>query len=310
MVFVFIGFLGILIVNCSLLNAKSLKTDPKGSMAGKLYLSKPFTDPHGFTEGIEGPACDAQGTLYAVNFAKQGGIGAVTPSGEARLFLELPKPSIGNGIRFRQDGTMLIADYVGHKIWKVAPGKSKAEVFAHDSSMNQPNDICITASGLVFASDPNWGDNTGKMWRADLNGKLTCLEKAMGTTNGIEISPDEKKLYVNESVQRKIWVYDISPEGKPSNKRLFIEFPDFGLDGMRMDVAGNLYVARYGKGAIAKISPAGKVLLEVKLHGTKPTNLCFGGPDGRTVYVTEVDNGRIERFRVGKPGREWRLWQN
>ena len=82
-------------------------------MAEELYLSKPFTAEHGFTDGIEGPACDAQGNLYAVNFQKQGGIGKISPRGEASLYLELPSPSIGNGIRFRQDGTMLIADYVG-----------------------------------------------------------------------------------------------------------------------------------------------------------------------------------------------------
>jgi len=226
-------------------------------MSKELYVSKPYTLEHGFTPGIEGPACDAQGILYAVNFAKEGSIGAVIPSepGDAHLYLELPKPSVGNGIRFRQDGTMLIADYVGHKIWQVAPRARKATVFAQDPTMNQPNDICITASGLVFASDPNWKDNTGQVWRADLDGKLTRLVQGMGTTNGIEISPDEKKLYVNESVQRRIWFFDLSPSGELSNKRLFIEFPDFGLDGMRMDVEGNLYVARYGKGTIAKLDP-------------------------------------------------------
>jgi gluconolactonase len=131
----------------------------------------------------------------------------------------------------------------------------------------------------------------------------------MGTTNGIEISHDEKTLYVDESIQRRIWAFDLSPSGQLTNKRLVIEFPDFGLDGMRVDVEGNIYVTRYGKGTIAKLDPSGNVLLEVKLHGTRPSNLCFGGPDGCTVYVTEVDHGCIETFRVEKPGREWKLWQ-
>jgi sugar lactone lactonase YvrE len=81
------------------------------------------------------------------------------------------------------------------------------------------------------------------------------------------------------------------------------------MDGMRTDVEGNLYVTRPGKGTIAKVSPTGKLLLEVKLHGADPSNVCFGGPDGRTVYVTEKVNGCIESFRVEKPGREWQLWQ-
>jgi gluconolactonase len=278
-------------------------------MPEKLYVSKPHTPAHGFTDGIEGPACDKAGTLYAVNFAKQGGIGAVTPSGDGALYLELPRPSIGNGIRFRRDGTMLIADYVGHNIYQMDPLTRKASVFAHDPTMNQPNDICITASGLVFASDPKWADNTGQIWRAGLDGKLVLASREMGTTNGIEISHDEKALYVDESIQRRIWVFDLSAGGELTNKRLLIEFPDHGLDGMRVDVEGNLYVTRYGKGTIAKLNPSGKVLLEVELHGSRPSNLCFGGPDGCTVYVTEVDYGRIEAFRVEKPGREWRLWQ-
>lgn len=279
-------------------------------MSDELYLSKPFTTEDGFTDGIEGPACDKQGNLYAVNFAKQGGIGKVTPNGEEKLYLELPAPSIGNGIRFRQDGTMLIADYVGHNIYEVDPKSHQASVFAHEPTMNQPNDICITASGLVFASDPKWSDATGQIWCAGLNGKLVLAYGNMGTTNGIEISHDEKTLYVDESIQRRIWAFDLSSSGELTNKRLLIEFPDHGLDGMRVDVEGNLYVTRYGKGTIAKLSPAGKVLLEVKLHGTRPSNLCFGGPDGCTVYVTEVDHGRIETFRVEKPGREWRLWRS
>ena len=77
----------------------------------------------------------------------------------------------------------------------------------------------------------------------------------MGTTNGIEVSHDGKKLYVNESVQRKIWVYDIVENGLLRNKQELISFEDFGLDGMRCDENGNIYVCRYGKGTIAIISP-------------------------------------------------------
>jgi gluconolactonase len=135
---------------------------------------------------------------------------------------------------------------------------------------------------------------------------MTLLEDHMGTTNGIEVSPDEKKLYVNESVQRKVWVYDLYENGGISNKRLLIEFPDFGMDGMRCDVEGNLYIARYGKGVVAKVSPDGKLLKEIVLNGKKSSNIAFGGTDGKTAYVTLQDNNNIETFRVESPGREWR----
>ena len=278
-------------------------------MNESLYLSKPLTTAHAFTNGIESPACDRQGMLYVVNYAKQGTIGKVTPSGECSMFLELPQGSIPNAIRFRRDGTMLLADYTGHNIYQVAPGTRQATVFAHDPTLTQPNDLCITRSGLVFASDPKWADDTGRVWRADLQGHLTCVAPHMGTTNGIEISPDDRTLYVNESIQRRIWAFDLGPDGKLGEKRLLIEFPDFGLDGMRADVEGNLYVTRFGKGVVAKVSPRGQVLLEVELNGERPSGLCFGGPDGCTVYVAEVEHGRIEAFRAEKPGREWMMWQ-
>ena len=131
----------------------------------------------------------------------------------------------------------------------------------------------------------------------------------MGTTNGIEVSADERTLYVNESVQRTIWAYDLAPSGEIENKRLLIQFPDYGLDGMRCDVAGNLYVTRYGKGTVVKLSPQGEVLVEIELAGKKCSNLAFGGPDGRTCYVTLADQGNVERFRTDLPGRGWQLFQ-
>jgi gluconolactonase len=263
--------------------------------------------PTGFTPGIEGPACDAVGNLYAVNFARQGTIGRVTPEGQASVFLELPEGSVGNGIRFDSRGRMLIADYVTHTVWRYDLDSRILEGFAQQPRMNQPNDLAIGANDLVYCSDPNWNDDTGNLWRVNLDGSSVLLEAGMGTTNGIEVSPDEHTLYVNESVQRRVWAYDLSPDGEVSNKRLLIEFEDHGLDGMRTDTAGNLYVTRYGKGVIAKISPSGQVLTEIQLSGSRPSNVAFGGADGRTLYVTIVDHGGVDWFRTEHPGREWVL---
>jgi sugar lactone lactonase YvrE len=181
-------------------------------------------------------------------------------------------------------------------------------VYAHEPRMYQPNDIAIGANDIVYASDPNWSSSTGQMWRIDTDGKVALLETGMGTTNGIEVSPDEKTLYVNESVQRNIWAYDLSPKGEISNKRLLIKFPDYGMDGMRCDVDGNIYVTRHGKGTVAKLSPKGEVLLEVRLNGNLCSNLTFGGKDGRTCYVTIADVGNVEYFRTNLPGRCWKLY--
>jgi len=279
-------------------------------MNEQLFLSQTFTPPGGFTAGIEGPACDVAGNLYAVNYARQHTIGKVTPDGECSVFLDLPNGSIGNGIRFDQAGHMFIADYTNHAILKVDMASRAISVYAHEPRMNQPNDIAIGANGILYASDPHWGSATGQIWRIDVDARVMLLETAMGTTNGIEVSADERTLYVNESIQRTIWAYDLAPDGQISRKRLLIQFPDFGLDGMRCDTAGNLYVTRHGKGVVAKVSPAGEVLREIAVGGKLCTNLAFGGPDGRTCYVTIADRGNIEFFRTDLPGRSWQLFRN
>jgi gluconolactonase len=90
---------------------------------------------------------------------------------------------------------------------------------------------------------------------------------------------------------------------------MLIRFQDFGMDGMRCDVDGNLYITRHGKGTVAVVSPEGKVIREIDVLGKSPTNLCFGGVDGRTCYVTEAEKGRLVQFRTDKPGLEWKRWQ-
>ena len=287
--------------------AIACNTENHSKTSEEMYKSTDLTAVNSFTSGAEGPAVDKEGNLYAVNYAKEGTIGKLTPAGDSSIFIELPNGSIGNGIRFNSRGEMLIADYTNHNILKVDMASKQLSVYAHDSMMNQPNDIAIDSKDRLYASDPNWKAGTGRIWRIDTDGKTTVLEDSMGTTNGIEVSPDEKTLYVNESVQRKVWAYDLSSDGSASNKRLLIEFPDFGMDGMRCDIDGNLYIARYGKGVVAKISSKGQLLKEITLLGKNPSNIAFGGPDGRTAYVTLQDRGNIETFRVEAPGREWKM---
>jgi sugar lactone lactonase YvrE len=273
----------------------------------ELFKSSVFTPLNSFTGGAEGPAVDKGGILYAVNCSKEGTVGKVTASAKTSVFVELPNGSVGNGIRFSSKGDMFIADYTNHNVLKVDMSTKKISVFAHEPTMNQPNDLAIDNQDRIYASDPNWKAGTGQIWRIDLDGKATLLEDKMGTTNGIEVSPDNKTLYVNESVQKKVWAYDLSEDGKVSNKRMIYEFFDFGMDGMRCDIDGNLYITRYGKGTVVKLSPSGKILQEIILTGKNSSNIAFGGKDGCTAYVTIQDNGNIETFRVDKPGREWAM---
>lgn len=275
-----------------------------------LWVARPLTTPGEFTPGIEGPACDRDGNIYAVNYLRQGTIGRVTPQGVGEVFVTLPEGSIGNGIRFGADGSFFVADYPQHNVLRVDPKTRVVTRLAHNAAMNQPNDLAIANNGTLYASDPNWAKSTGQIWRIDPDGTTTLLASDLGTTNGIDLSPDERTLYVNESVQRNVWAFTITAEQQLVDKRLVRQFEDHGFDGMRTDVDGNLYITRYGKGTVVKMTPAGEILQEIDILGSRPSNLCFGGPDGRTVYVTEVEFTRLTMFRVDRPGREWRQFDN
>jgi gluconolactonase len=292
-----------------LLGGLSAPATGRGEEKESLFVAKPLTKEKAFTSGIEGPACDAKGNIYVVNFAKQQTIGKITPDGQGEVWAELPGKSTGNGIVFDKKGLMYVADYVGHNVLRIDPRTRQVTVFAHGDKMNQPNDLAIAPDGTLYASDPNWSNSRGQVWRIDSRGNVILAAGNMGTSNGIEVSPDGKTLYVNESVQRNVWAFDIGKDGALSNKRLLKKFDDHGFDGMRCDVDGNLYITRYGKGTVAVLSPAGKVLREIDVLGESPSNLCFGGSDGRTVYVTEVKKQRLVQFRVGRPGLAWQRWQ-
>ncbi len=287
--------------------AEQLKAEPVAAPE-RLFVAEPLTPEGAFTPGIEGPACDRTGAIFAVNFARAGTIGRVTAAGTGEVFLTLPGTSVANGIRFNTNGAMFVADYVNHNVFKVAPGGREPVVLAHDDRMSQPNDLAIAGDGTLYASDPDWKAGTGKVWRIDRDGRTTLLASGLGTTNGIEVSPDDTTLYVNESVQRNVWAFPIRADRTLGEKRLVLQFPDHGLDGMRCDVDGNLHITRHGKGTVAVLKPDGTVIREVEVLGSNPSNLCFGGPDGRTVYVTEVEHARLVRYRTDRPGLSSIRW--
>jgi len=128
--------------------------------------------------------------------------------------------------------------------------------------------------------------------------------RQMRVTNGIDLSPDGTTLYVSESDTREVWAYRIDGNNLADPRRLAV-FNGSDLDGLRTDVDGKIYVTRNGDKSIAVIDPATRtVVRNIATIGKNPSNLTFGGPDGRTVFVTQVDGRFIESFRVDRPGRE------
>jgi sugar lactone lactonase YvrE len=274
------------------------------------FQSRQVTPAGEYTFGIEGPAVDQGGNLYVVNFGKPGTIGKLAAGAtQSELFAILPEGSVGNAIRFDPQGRMFVADYKKHNIFLVSPDGKDVETYFHSDDFNQPNDMTIATDGTIYASDPHWKRYDGQVWRiqkstdGNVVGERMTADRRMSTTNGIDLSPDGKTLYVGESDTREIWSYRIDGTHLLSPK-LVKRFDDFDIDGLRTDTEGNLFVARIRKGTIAVLSPQGKLKREIALSAKEPTNLAFGGNDGKTVFVTQRQGGFVESFRTDHPGRE------
>ncbi len=284
---------------------------PSNAAEEPLFVSKRITPPGEYTSGIEGPAVDASGNLYVVNFGQSGTIGKLAAgASQSQLFTSLPAGSIGNGIRFDREGRMYVADFRKHNVWVIASGETTPKIYFHSDRFNQPNDLAIAADGTLYASDPKFAAPAGgQIWRiirgADGRGQGEVMSstRRLGVTNGLDLSPDGATLYVSELNSRQVWAYRLDGN-KLLDPRLVKGFADFEVDGLRTDIDGRIYLARLSAGKIAIIGADGSLQREVSVSGKQPTNLTFGGPDGRTVFVTQKEGRFIEAFRVDRPGRE------
>jgi sugar lactone lactonase YvrE len=300
------------IVTAALLAASA----PAGA-AEVLFESEAVTGSNVFTRHIEGPSTDADGNVYVCNFRTDGTVGRLRPGqSDPKSFLSLPRGSIPNGSRFDKNGRMFLADFKGHAIFVVERGARSAAVYFRSTQFHQPNDLAISSNGALFASDPDFGGRNGRIWRvvkgADgrVSGAIMASDRTMGVANGLDLSPDEKTLYVSESDTREVWSYAIEGD-KLTSSRLIHRFEGPAveeLDGLRTDVNGRIFVARPGAGTIAVLGQDGSLVREVKVLGPNPSNLTFGGPDGKTIYVTNASTRGVEVFRTDGPGREfcWR----
>lgn len=299
----------------------SILCSPTLAPAEELYQAEPFTEEIA-TGKTEGPACDASGTLFFCNMqpaegkfsSEQGNVAQVNEDGSAEVFVTLPEGSRGNGMRFTREGDMLIADQEGGHVLKVDKDTKEVSVYhKFPEDAGNPNDLALRGDGLLFVSFFRDG-----LWRITPDGKAEKVEN--GFFNGIDFSPDEKTLY---SVHK---TFDVAEDGTLSNPRKLLRVPDRGEgfmwdDGIRTDTAGNIYMARFGgrkagedksvepgNGAVHMFAPDGSLIRNIAMPARNVTNLAFGGPDGKTVFVTHPgNNGFISTFRAEHPGRGWKM---
>jgi gluconolactonase len=193
---------------------------------------------------------------------------------------------------------------------------------------NSPNDVCVDAQGRIWFTDPRYAADRSDLemdveavYRIDADGKVSRVltQKDVDRPNGIAVTPDAKTLYVIDSHpkvggNRKIWAFAIQPDGTLKDRRLVYDFVrGRGGDGMKVDVKGNLWVAagiNFHRGNVGEslevpagvyvISPEGKLLGRIPIPEDLITNLAFGGPDGKTLFVTAGKT--LYRFPVNVAG--------
>jgi len=228
------------------------------------------------------------------------------PGKEATVFL---KPSgHSNGITADEQGRLLLAQHDG-RIARVEDGEATPLVTEYDGKrLNSPNDLVVRSDGSIYFTDPPYGvdeenrelDFSG-VYRLHSSGELELLTKAFSRPNGICFSPDESKLYVNDSGETLVHVFDVAEDGSIANGRVFARPEDANAqgstDGMKVDTAGNVYTT--GPGGIWIYAPDGTLLDRISVPHP-PTNLAFGGPDNTTLYITARPD--VYRIQVNIPG--------
>jgi gluconolactonase len=297
---------------------------PEGSVAPATATSLAFT---------EGPAVHADGTVYFSDI-ENNRIMKLSPDGTRSVFREPSGRTNGN--TFDRQGRLLHCEGAefgpggGRRITRTNLETGDYEVLADRFDgvrYNAPNDICVDGQGRIYFTDPCYGDRSQMemeiegVYRIDLDGSVTRIlqQPAIERPNGIAVTQDSKRLYLVDSCptiggNRKIWAFDLDEAGDPSNQRVVIDFaPGRGGDGMRLDMAGNLYIAAgimTPRGphetadvppGIYVVSPTGELKSRIPIREDVLTNLAFGGADGRTIYITAGKT--LFKTRVAIPGQ-------
>lgn len=256
---------------------------------------------------LEGPSFDRAGNLYCVDIP-WGRIFRVDPAGTFDLVTEYD--GWPNGLRIHRDGRIFVADHKrGIMLLDPATGRVtplctnyRAETFkgCNDLTFASNGDLYFTDQGQTGRQDP-----TGRVYRLRVDGRLDRLVETVPGPNGIVLSLDEGKVFVAAARENTIWRVPLIGEGA-SKVSTFIQLSGglSGPDGLALDEKGGLVIAHAGLGTVWLFDELGEVRYRIRSPvGLFTTNIAFGGPDRRDLYITESHSGTILRARVPVPGR-------
>jgi gluconolactonase len=255
---------------------------------------------------IEGPSFDRKGNLYFVDNT-YGRIFCASPKGDVRIVVEFEGEP--NGLRVHKDGSLYVADYkLG--IIRIDPDSgSITHVVSRylTEHFRGPNDLVFAPTGNLYFTDQgqtDLADPAGAIYCLSADGKLSRIINNAPSPNGLLVSADERTVYVAVTRGNAIWRIPLTPEAQISRMGLFLQLSGgIGPDGMAMTEDGGIAVAHAGMGCVWIFSPKGEPLYRVEsCRGEKTTNIAFGGPDRKTLFITETDTGSILSARVPVAG--------
>jgi gluconolactonase len=253
-------------------------------------------------ESPEGPSFDRHGVLHFVDWDAQI-IYRVTLDGKVSPLVNTAGVPTGskfhrNGHLFVADGDRGILDISPEGIIRVAASEWQGQRF------RGPNDLVFASNGDLYFTDPKGSDPEhpiGNVLVLRQDGRVERFAGGFQFPNGIVFSDDGHTLYLAETFPNHILVFELDENGHERSRQVFAKLEGgLGPDGMAFGQDGNLYVAHFGKGVVAVINPAGRVIAELPAVGMKPTNVAFWESN---LYVTEVEKGQVVRLDIGVKGQ-------
>lgn len=237
----------------------------------------------------EGPVADKKGNVY---FTDQPNDKILIWSTDGKLTVFLEPAGRANGLCFDKDGNLWACADGKNELWSISPDKkvTKIPLLFEGKILNGPNDLWIDSQNGIYFSDPFWKrsywDHSDQPQAKESlyylhpdHKTLTRIIDDYVKPNGLIGTPDQKTLYAADQGAKKTWKYTIEKGGVLSNKTLFCEL---GADGMTMDSQGNLYLT--GRN-VSIVDKTGKEIGNIEIP-EPPTNVCFGGKDGKTLFIT------------------------
>jgi gluconolactonase len=271
--------------------AQTAPTAPLSAAGQALFAGAPVpqlvSKQFGFTEG---PAVDKQGNIFFTDQPNDK-IWKYDLAGKLSVFLS---PSgRANGLYFDKQGNLLACADAQGQLWAIAPDGKVTVLLdkVNNQQLNGPNDLWVSPLGGTFFTDPYYKRD---YWPATRPAPIAehvyylapgakqplAVETTLKKPNGLIGTPDGRMLYIADIGANKTYRYRLGKNGELLDKQLFVEQ---GSDGMTLDERGNVYLTGQG---VTIYSPTGQQLAHIDVPAAWTANLCFGGRDMKTLFIT------------------------